>query len=397
MKVIVENSLAKGVVNAIPSKTYAHRVLICDFLAGNDIRSEFNGFTSKDILATANCLNDIKKGITTLNVGESGSTLRFFLPLLSAIGGSFTLNGQGRLMQRPNQELINALEEHGMKISSGDSINLTGKLTSGKFYVKGDISSQYVTGLLMALPLLNGDSEIILTTPLSSKAYVDITIEVLESYGIKIDKTENGYVVYGNQTFKGDCAVEGDWSNMAFFLSLGALSGRITVKGLNADSLQGDKKILQVIKDFGARVEIDQGGIVVSKDRLIGFTVDADDCPDLVPIMAVLGAFAQGKTTINQVQRLKIKESDRILSTLEMLKSFGIKAESDGQKIEIYGGKPTGGVVNSYNDHRIVMASAVMGLVATGKTTILDSGAVDKSYPTFFDDYLALGGKISEN
>ncbi len=397
MKVIVENSLAKGVVNAIPSKTYAHRVLICDFLAGNDIRSEFNGFTSKDILATANCLNDIKKGITTLNVGESGSTLRFFLPLLSAIGGSFTLNGQGRLMQRPNEELINALEEHGMKISSGDSITLTGKLTSGKFYVKGDISSQYVTGLLMALPLLDGDSEIILTTPLSSKAYVDITIEVLESYGINIDKTENGYVVYGNQTFKGDCAVEGDWSNMAFFLSLGALSGRITVKGLNADSLQGDKKILQAIKDFGARVEIDQGGIMVSKDRLMGVTVDADDCPDLVPIMAVLGAFAQGKTTINQVQRLKIKESDRILSTLEMLKSFGIKAESDGQKIEIYGGKPTGGVVNSYNDHRIVMASAVMGLVASGKTTILDSGAVDKSYPTFFDDYLAVGGKVSEN
>ena len=397
MNTIVENSCAKGVINAIPSKTYAHRVLICDFLAGNEIRSEFNGFTSKDILATANCLNDIRKGITTLNVGESGSTLRFFLPLLSALGGNFTLNGQGRLMQRPNEELINALELHGMKISSGDSITLTGKLTSGKFYIKGDISSQYVTGLLMALPLLDGNSEIILTTPLSSKAYVDITLQVLESYGIKIDKTENGYMVYGNQTFKGDYVVEGDWSNMAFFLSLGAISDSITVKGLNLDSLQGDKKILQVIKDLGARVEVGQGGIVVSKGELNGFTVDADDCPDLVPIMAVLGAFAQGKTTINQVQRLKIKESDRILSTLEMLKAFGINAESDGQKIEIYGGKPTGGVVSSYNDHRIVMASAVMGLVASGKTTILDSGAVAKSYPTFFNDYLAVGGKVSEN
>lgn len=397
MNIIVENSCAKGVVNAIPSKTYAHRVLICDFLAGNKIRSEFNGFTSKDILATANCLNDIKNGVNTLNVGESGSTLRFLLPLLSALGGNFTLNGQGRLMQRPNEELVNALKMHGMEISLGDSISLSGKLTSGKFYIKGDISSQYVTGLLMALPLLEGNSEIILTTPLSSKAYVDITLQVLDGYGIKIDKTENGYLVYGGQAFKGDFSVEGDWSNMAFFLSLGALSDGVTVKGLNIESLQGDKKILQVIKDLGAKVQIEEDAIVVSKGELNGFVVDADDCPDLVPIMAVLGAFASGKTTINQVQRLKIKESDRILSTIEMLKAFGIRAESDGQKMEIYGGKPKGGVVSSYNDHRIVMASAVMGLVASGKTTILDGKAVEKSYPSFFNDYLAVGGKVSEN
>lgn len=397
METIIQNSIAEGVIQAIPSKSFAHRVLICDFLAGNEIKEQFNGFTSKDILATAKCLSDIAKGKRTFNAGESGSTLRFLLPLLSAIGGEFTILGQGRLMERPNTELFKVLVNHGMTIEQTDKITLSGKLTAGEFKIKGDISSQYISGLLMALPLLKENSQIVLTTPLSSKGYVDITLQVLQGYGIKIDKTPNGFIVYGNQKFKGGIEPEGDWSNMAFFLCLGALGKKITVKGLSLNSVQGDKNILSILALFGATIKMGKNEITVSKGKMQPFKVNADDCPDLVPIVSVLGAFANGTTIIDGVWRLKIKESDRILSTLEMLKAFGIKAYSDGNKIEIYGGAPVGGKVNSFNDHRIVMASAVMGACASGTTTILDSGAVEKSYPTFFKDFKSVGGKVIEN
>ena len=398
MNAIIENSVASGSVKAIPSKSYAHRVLICDLLSGKEVRKEFDGFTSKDILATANCLQNLKDGKTVLDAGESGSTLRFLLVLLSALGGEYTVLGHGKLMERPNEELINALELHGMQITSGEKITLTGKLKSGEFRLKGDISSQYISGLLMALPLLDGDSQIVLTTPLSSKAYVDITLQVLSGYGIKIDKTPNGYKVYGNQTYNGGYQVEGDWSNMAFFLVLGALSEKgITVKGLNLKSIQSDKNIMAILALFGADINIYKDEITVKKDKTRPFSVCMDECPDLVPIVAVLGAFAQGNTVIKEVQRLRLKESDRITSTIQMLNAFGIKATSDGKTIEIIGGTPTGGTVSSFNDHRIVMASAVMGLIASGTTTILDSQAVTKSYPTFFEDYSSVGGKVSES
>ncbi len=397
MNIKVEKSKTSGVVEAIASKSFAHRILICDFLAGNNLRKEFNGFCSKDILATFNSLTDIKGGKRVLDCDESGSTLRFLLPLCASLGGEFTFLGRGRLLSRPNTELLNSLSKNGISFEeNADSIKIWGKLNSGEFEIRGDISSQYVSGLIMALATLDNDSKIILTSPLASKPYVDITLSVLDSYGVKVESTDYGYFIKGGQKFSGSLSAEGDWSNMAFFLVLGAINDGITVSGLNLDSVQGDKKILDILKSANAKVCVDDKGITISKSQLNGYVMDANDCPDLVPICAVLGAVASGKTIINNIERLRIKESDRVFSTIEMLKSFGIMAEEKDNSIIIYGGKAKGGAVSSFNDHRIVMASAVLGAVACGESKILDAGAVNKSYPTFFDDFNSVGGKASE-
>ncbi len=398
MNIKIEKCKMSGKINAIASKSFAHRILICDFLAGNPLRKEFDGFTSKDILATYNCLSAIKRGERKIDCDESGSTLRFLLPLCATLGGEFWFTGRGRLLSRPNTELLNALSKNGITFEEkSDSIKISGKLCAGEFRVKGDISSQYVSGLIMSLASLNKDSKIILTTPLSSKPYVDITISVLAGYGVEIESTDYGYFIKGKQKFNGSLDAEGDWSNMAFYLVLGAINDGITIEGLNLKSVQGDKKILEILKSAGASIEISENQITVSKSEQNGFTMDAEDCPDLVPICAVLGALSRGKTIIKNIQRLKIKESDRVLSTIEMLKAFGVQAEEKDNSIIIYGGDIKGGTVQSFNDHRIVMASAVLGAVADGQTHIIGAEAVNKSYPTFFKDYISIGGKISEN
>ena len=398
MNIKVEKSKTSGVVKAIASKSFAHRILICDFLAGNNLRKEFNGFCSKDILATYNCLSDIKGGKRVLNCDESGSTLRFLLPLCASLGGEFTFTGRGRLLARPNTELLNSLAKNGISFEENkDNIKIWGKLNAGEIEIRGDISSQYVSGLIMALANLENDSKIILTSPLASKPYVDITLSVLDSYGIKVESTDYGYFIKGGQKFSGSLDAEGDWSNMAFYLVLGAINGGIMVKGLNLQSVQGDKKILDILKSANADIKIEKEKITVNKSGLRGFVMDANDCPDLVPICAVLGALSSGKTIINNIERLRLKESDRVFSTIETLKSFGIKAEEKDGSMIIFGGDIKGGVVSSFNDHRIVMASAVLASVADGTSQIIDAGAVNKSYPTFFDDFSSIGGKASEN
>ena len=397
MNIKIQGALTSGKINAIPSKSYAHRILICDFLSGKEILQEFNGFSSKDILATANCLKAIRKGERELNCVESGSTLRFLLPLCSSIGGEFVFKGQGKLLERPNDELFAVLRKKGISVEkTSEYIRLNGKLVPGEYKIRGDISSQYITGLLLSLPTLNGDSQIVLTSPMSSRPYVDITIEVLKSYGVEIKETKDGFIIKGNQKFNGNLYAEGDWSNMATFLVLGAVAGDITVKGLNLKSVQGDKKVLSVLESAGAIIEKGENEITVRKSELKGFTFDADDCPDLVPVLSTLGAVASGKTVINNVERLRIKESDRILSTLSTLRAFGIKAESDQKTLTIYGGKINNGEINSFNDHRVVMAGAILGAVAKGESKIFDANAVEKSYPTFVKDYLSIGGKAVE-
>ncbi len=397
MNIKIQGAKVGGTINAIPSKSFVHRILICDFLAGKEILDHFNGFTSKDILATANCLKAIKRGEKELDCFESGSTLRFLLPLCASIGGEFWFKGQGKLLQRPNDELFSVLREKGVLIEQTNSyIKINGKLQAGEYKIRGDVSSQYVTGLLFALGNLDGDSQIVLTTPLSSKPYVDITLSVLKEYGVSVKATEQGFFVKGGQKYNGNLCPEGDWSNMSAFLVLGAVAGDITVKGLNLESVQGDKAILSVLQSAGANLEIDSDKIRARKSELNGFTFNADACPDLVPVLAVLGAVAQGKTQIYGIERLKIKESDRILSTLSTLNAFGIKAESDGKSITIYGGDVKAGKVNSFNDHRIVMASAILGTLCQEESLIFDANAVEKSYPTFFKDYLSVGGKAVE-
>lgn len=396
MNYLIESSYLSGTIPAIPSKSYAHRIAICNFLSGKEPKSGCVGFTSKDITATENCLLSLKDGKGVLDCGESGSTLRFLLPLCGAIGGEYEFIGHGKLMDRPNDELFSVLNAHGVETEKKDTIKIKGKLSSGTYKIRGDISSQYVSGLLMALPILDGDSEIVLTTPLSSAPYVEITLEVLKAFGVNVQKTGSGYKIKGGQKYFGDVLPEGDWSNSAFFLVAGAINGDITVTGLNTKSVQGDMAIIDILKKAKSTVNCTETGVSVKKSQLKGFTFDAKDCPDLVPITAVLGAYSEGDTIIKNIERLKIKESDRIVSTISMLSAFGINAESDGKNLIVHGGKVQGGKVDSFNDHRIAMSTAVIALLADGKSILTDAQAVTKSYPTFFEDYVKLGGKASE-
>ena len=390
-------TVINGEIKAIPSKSYAHRIAICNFLAGKEPTANCIGFTSNDISVTEECLNKVKKGERVLDCGESGSTLRFLLPLLSCIGGEYELIGHGKLMHRPNDELFAVLNANGVKTEKGETIKISGKLKSGEYRLRGDISSQYVSGLLMALPILNGDSRIVLTTPLASSPYVDITIQVLTEYGVEIIREPNGYYVKGNAKYSGNVVPEGDWSNSAFFLTLGAISGSIKMTGLNLDSVQGDKAILDILSLAGATLRKEKDMVIVKKGELKAFTFDADSCPDLVPIASVLASFAKGKTIIKNIQRLKIKESDRVQTTIALLSAFGIKAECQDNDLVVYGGEPKAGKIDSFNDHRIAMSGAVLATcVNKGESLITNARAVNKSYPTFFEDLVKVGGKAYE-
>lgn len=395
MNLVIENSRLVGDIQAIPSKSYAHRIAICNFIAGNQPIAGCGAFTSQDITATERCLKDIKNGVRILDCGESGSTLRFMLPLCGALGGEYEFIGHGKLIERPNDELFQVMREHGVSVQADKTIKISGKLTGGEYKLRGDISSQYVSGLLMALPTLKEDSEIVLLTPLSSAPYVKITLEVLENFGVNVFESEKGYKIKGNGKFFGQVLPQGDWSNMAFFLVAGAINGEVSVKGLNLSSAQGDKKIIEILDKAGAQISANNECVKVAKSQLKSFSYDAEDCPDLVPITAVLASYANGDSIIKRVSRLKIKESDRITSTICMLAGFGIDAEFDGENLIVHGGKPVGGKVDSFNDHRIAMSTAVLALGASGNSTLIGAEAVNKSYPTFFEDYQKLGGKIS--
>ncbi len=397
MTIEVLGSKITGEKQAILSKSFAHRVMICSYLAGHNFNDAVSGFSSEDIEATKNCLNALNSGNFELDCNESGSTLRFIIPLVMAIGGKYTLNCKGRLIDRPNDELFNVLLEHGVKVEKKDSsFIIEGKLTAGEYKIRGDISSQYISGLLMALPLLDGDSKIVLTSPLVSKPYVEITKRVMSDFGVLVNESDKEFTVLGNQKYCGKSFIEGDWSNEAFFLVLGALSGKISVKGLNQNSLQGDKYILEILRRAGVKFIIDNDCVTVEKSKILPFEYDAENCPDLVPITAVLASFANGESMIKNVSRLKIKESDRIQSTIEMLKGFNVKAFSDGVDLTVCGGTAINGKADSFNDHRIAMSSCVLATAVKGTSIISGAKAVNKSYPSFYEDLKSVGGNVNE-
>ena len=392
----LENSILNGAVNIPSSKSAAHRALICSFLAGD---GAVEGITdSYDMKATLGALSALKNGDEEINCIESGSTLRFIIPIAAALGKSVTFVGSGRLPERPIGEYIGLLESHGVKCESNGflPLKISGQLKPGRFEIRGDISSQYVTGLLLALPLLKENSEIVLTTPLQSKPYVDLTVKVLNDYAIVIGETENGYSIEGNQQYKvRDYRVEGDWSQAAFFLAAGAISGDVTVKGLDLNSTQGDKEIVSILKRFGADIEVNDDSVRAKKSALSGIEIDAKDIPDMVPALSVVAANAKGKTIIKNIQRLRIKESDRVESIASNLKRAGVNAISTDNEIIIEGSGYYGAELFGYNDHRIVMAFSVLALNADGKTIITDAESINKSYPDYFEDYNLLGGRAN--
>lgn len=395
-RVVLENSNLNGTVTMPPSKSAAHRALACSFLAGGGSVEPI--IDSKDMKAMQQAISALQNGEDTVDCIESGNTLRFMLPVAAALGKNVTFIGSGRLPERPIGDYLRLFPEHGVQCVSDGKLPVTieGKLTGGRYEIAGNISSQYITGLLLALPILEEDSEIVLTTKLESKPYVDLTVKVLSDFGVAVEETEYGYFVKGNQKYiQRDYTVESDWSQAAFFLAVGAIGGDITLKGLRADSAQGDKEIVEIIRRFGADIEINESGIRCRKSALHGTEIDVTDIPDTVPAIAVTAAFAEGKTVITGAERLRYKESDRIESVVTNLKKMGVQVEETRDGMIITGSAVHGALLDGYNDHRIVMAFSIAALFAGGETEITQADSVNKTYPAFFEDYNRLGGKAN--
>lgn len=411
MVVEVSKSEYFGKVIAVPSKSYAHRLLISASLKKGKTVIKNVG-ESLDVLATVNCLNSLgakislKKGNAIvygiekpndnaiLDAGESGSTLRFLLPIVCALGVKAEFQGRGRLLKRPNDKLIETLNTNGSLV---EGVTTNGKLLPGVYKLDASISSQYVSGLLLALPLLDGDSELVLEGNIVSKNYIDITLEVLRLSGIKVIKTENGFKIKGNQEYRLQKVVkcENDWSSACFPLVAGAIGKKVTVQGLNLTSVQGDKTILEVLKDTGARVKLSKNKVIVFGGEKKGFSVNIEHAPDLAPVLSVLASDCNGESKIFGVERLKIKESDRIKAILETLNKAGIQASYNGEYLKIIGNEPKRADYDGFNDHRIVMSAVLLSSLAGGVSTVSDANAVDKSYPSFYKDIRRLGGKYN--
>lgn len=415
----IQPSTLSGDYFAPPSKSDSHRALICAALA--------NGFSfisplapSEDILATISALNALDANIQLqeekvivsgildkptdhirIFCNESGSTLRFLIPIVAAYGIEAVFTGAGKLPQRPLNLYHEQLDCKGISLDRLENeelpLKVKGKLQPGSFELAGNVSSQFITGLLFALPLLNGDSELKIISPLESKPYVDMTITTLHRFGIEITEKDMCYQIKGGQTYL-PCSytVEGDYSNAAIFAAAALLSEQgIVLSGLSNRSKQGDKEILELIKKFGGSVtNVSEDSVKVAKGELHGIAIDAAQIPDLVPILAVIGTFAKGNTHIYNAHRLKIKESDRLTAITQALYTLGADISCDDDSITVYGGKRLhGGAVSACNDHRIAMSMAIAALVSDGEVLIDGAEAVNKSYPQFFNDYNRLGGR----
>ncbi|MBQ7039210.1 MAG: 3-phosphoshikimate 1-carboxyvinyltransferase [Clostridia bacterium] len=383
MKVTITKADLKGSIKAMPSKSSAHRALICSELAENPIKID-NLPNSKDIEATSSCLKALNSAdeLKILDCGESGSTLRFLLPVAPALKKNVTFKMHGRLPERPLFPLDKQLENHGCTLKKdGDLLHVSGKLTGGIFNLPGDVSSQFVTGLLLALPLLDEDSEIHIEGVLESKPYVDMTADVQKKFGVYSKFKDNIFYIKGNQKYSSpkNFTVEGDWSNGAFWLSAGKLTaGKVECTGLDPLSAQGDKEIINILKNLPC-------------------TVDARDIPDLIPIVSAVASVTKGETRIINAKRLTLKESDRLLAIYNVLSELGADISRTADGLIINGKeKLMGSVIDSYNDHRIAMMAAIIAIKCEGPVTITLAEAVKKSYPLFWEDYKALGGKIKE-
>lgn len=405
-----------GQIDSPPSKSDAHRVLILAALA--DKQTEIGSFlSSEDVDATINCLRALGAHIewggdslivspakfqcgASLDCAESGSTLRFLLPIAAAHAQDTLITGRGRLPDRPIRALLDCMKENGGRFSS-DRLPLTvyGGLQSGVFRLPGDTSSQYVSGLLMALPMLSDDSVIELSSPLQSSGYVEMTRDAMARFSVRCEKIQNGYHVFGNQIYRTDerIIVEGDWSGAAFFIVAGAICGKVSIRGLSAGSLQKDRQILDIVQSFGAHVTQSGDMITVSSGTLFGIALDVSEIPDLVPVLAVLGAFAGGQTILYNARRLRLKESDRLESTAAMIEALGGKVEISEEALIIHGtGGLSGGVVDSFADHRIAMAASIAAAFCQKEVTVLHAECCAKSYPHFYTDFKRLGGVANE-
>lgn len=406
-----------GSVTAPPSKSDVHRAIICAALS-KGVSTISPVALSNDIKATIGCIEALgakthiennvltvdgtqlfSNKTATLDCGESGSTLRFFIPVASVGGVNASFIGSGRLPQRPIGIFTDLLPNFGVNCETegGLPLKISGSLQSGTFKIPGNVSSQFITGLLFALPLLENDSDIVLTSPIESVGYINMTIYTMSKFGVEIEKTDFGWHIKGNQSYK-PCSytTDGDWSQAAFFMVSGAINGSITVNGVNRDSAQGDRKIAELISQFGAEVEQTDTSVTVKSGKMHAITIDASQIPDLVPVLAVCASFAEGTTRIINAQRLRIKESDRLKTTANLINNLGgnVRELSDG--LEITGvNQLIGGSADGCNDHRIVMSAAVCAAGLDGEIECSDALSINKSYPEFFNDYNSIGGRAN--
>lgn len=384
-----------GTIRAIPSKSQVHRLLICAAFADRET-TLYCPQTNQDIEATADCLRALGAKIcrtddcynitpmnvlpetATLNCQESGSTLRFLLPIAGALGVDTTFQMKGRLPQRPLSPLWEEMERMGCTLSrpTETTIRCTGKLQAGCYAIDGGVSSQFITGLLFALTLLPGESKLTVAGKLESKPYVDMTLQVMDSFGLHISNLQ----VHGPACYRspGSLTVEGDWSNAAFFLAARELGNPLDVQGLNPDSAQGDLAVKEILCSMTEPI-----------------TVEASDIPDIVPILAVAAASKYG-AVFTGIRRLRLKESDRVMSVISMLGALGVLAESTEDTLTVHPGQFHGGTVDSANDHRIAMAAAIAATAAQDPVTILNAHCVAKSYATFWEEYRKLGGNYEQ-
>ena len=423
MNAICYPSRLSGTVAAIPSKSDAHRKLICAALSGVNQLIEMHGPFCDDIAATIRCLQALgakiepcEKGLTmkpirrqphaALDCGESGSTLRFLLPVAMTVCSDIDVTGSGRLPDRPIGTLVHAMSAHGVQFSQDHlPLHASGTLTGGVYEIEGNISSQFLSGLMMALSFLDTDSEIRLTTPLQSSKYVNMTLDTLRQFGADIqERTENGLLRYSIKNTKirkipHSFPIDTDWSNAAFWLTAGVIqpSGTIQISGLDPHSVQGDKEIAQILMRSGANIVLgseEPHSAIVSCGTLSEFDVSMEEIPDLLPILAIRAAAGNGVSHFTNAARLRLKESDRLTATAEMLRALGAKVDELPDGLTVCGGQLRGGTVDAKNDHRLVMSAAIAAAVCSEPVTILGAEAVNKSYPAFFDDYAALGGQV---
>ncbi len=393
MDITIHPRTLRGDITIIPSKSLAHRILICAAFADKPTQIRCTE-TSRDMDATADCLRSLGAEIirtetgysvspvqkipeqAVLNCCESGSTLRFMLPVVGALGVNATFLMEGRLSQRPLSPLWEEMERMGCTLSrpTENSVSCSGKLTAGQYRIPGNISSQYITGLMLALPLLNRESQLIITGNVESRPYIDLTKQVISLFGCDADHP-------GTKKFQspGHITVEGDWSNGAFFLAANALGADLAIHGLNKTSFQGDRAADTWIPEL-------------CKKHCI---IDASDIPDLVPILSVVAAANHGAVFTN-IQRLRIKESDRVESTIAMIRNLGGMAEATEAVLTIDGSGLVGGTVDAVNDHRIAMSAAIASTVCKQDVTILGADCVKKSYPKFWEAFSRLGGAYEQ-
>ncbi len=417
MNVRIKKGLLEGVVNVPSSKSLTHRAIIAASLSNGDSIVS-NVSYSKDIEATIKAMeslgatirkdNDILyiKGCypkcinNVIDCQESGSTTRFLIPLSILTGSEMTITGHNKLVDRPLDPFFEIFDQDSISYTKGEHylpLTVRGEFKGGRYKIRGDVSSQFITGLLFTLPLIKEDSIIEITTKLESKSYIDLTLEILAKFGINITFKDNCYYIKGNQSYKAcNYTVEGDFSQAAFFLVADALGSNVKLKNLNPNSLQGDKAILSDLEAFGAKVEYIDNLYSVKPANYKPLDIDVSNTPDLGPILCVLLNSVKATSRLVNAERLRIKECDRITCVKEELNKIGFNIEETKDTMIINGTSVvSGGVIDSHNDHRLVMAFAVAATISESDIVITNAEAINKSYPKFFEDFKRLGGNIN--